>query len=62
MRNPILQDTIIDREYVERHPPNEETVLSVNTANPRPMGVVHSYCYHTIGEVECYAYLQREES
>ena len=57
----MLEDTIFDREYVERHLPNEEKVLSANTFKPRPSGIVQTYCYTTIGEVECYAYPQREE-
>jgi hypothetical protein len=57
----MLEDTIFDREYVERHLPNEEKVLSANTFIPRPSGIVQTYCYTTIGEVECYAHPQREE-
>ena len=57
----MLEDTIFDREYVERHLPNEEKVLSANTFKPRPSGIVQTYCYKTIGEVECYAHPQREE-
>ena len=57
----MLEDTIFDREYVERHLPNEEKVLSANTFKPRPSGIVQTYCYTTIGEVECYAHPQREE-
>ena len=56
----MLEDTIFDREYVERHLPNEEKVLSANTFKPRPSGIVQTYCYTTIGEVECYAHPQRE--
>ena len=54
----MLEDTIFDREYVERHLPNEEKVLSANTFKPRPNGVVQTYYYNTIGEVECYAHPQ----
>ena len=57
----MLEDTIFDREYVERHLSNEEKVLSANTFKPRPNGVVQTYCYNTIGEVECYAHPQQEE-
>jgi hypothetical protein len=57
----MLEDTIFDREYVERRLPNEEKVLSANTFIPRPSGIVQTYCYTTIGEVECYAHPQREE-
>ena len=38
VRNPMLQDTIIDREYLVRHPPNEEHVLSANTSKPTTDG------------------------
>ena len=57
----MLEDTIFDREYVERHLPNEEKVLSANTFKPRPTGVAQTYCYNTIGEVECYAQPQQQE-
>ena len=57
----MLEDTIFDREYVERHLPNEEKVLSETTFKPRPVGVAQTYCYSTIGEVECYAHPQDEE-
>ena len=57
----MLENTIFDREYVERHLPNEEKVLSANTFKPRPSGIVQTYCYTTIGEVECYAHAKREE-
>ena len=57
----MLEDTIFDREYVERHLLNEEKVLSANTFKPPPTGVVQTYYYNTIGEVECYAHPQQEE-
>jgi hypothetical protein len=57
----LLEDTIFDSEYVARHMPNEERVLGSTTFKPRPVGVVQTYCYATIGEVECYAHPQDEE-
>ena len=40
----MLEDTIFDKEYVARHLPNEEKVLSATTFKPRPTGVVQTYC------------------
>tara|TARA_R110002072_G_scaffold118593_3_gene250503 strand:- start:5912 stop:6232 length:321 start_codon:yes stop_codon:yes gene_type:complete len=57
----MLEDTIFDKEYVARHLPNEEKVLSATTFKPRPTGVVQTYCYSSIGEVECYAQPQEGE-
>ena len=57
----MLEDTIFDREYVARHLPNEEKVLRSTTFKPRPTGVVQTYCYSSIGEVECYAQPQKGE-
>ena len=57
----MLEDTIFDSEYVARHLPNEEKVLRKTSFQPRPTGVVQTYCYSTIGEVECYAHPQDEE-
>jgi hypothetical protein len=51
----LLEDTIFDSEYVARHLPNEEKVLSATMFTPRPTAVVQTYCYTTIGEVERYA-------
>lgn len=60
--SPMLEDTIFDKEYIARHMPSEEKVLSATTFEPRPTGVVQTYCYSTIGQVECFAHPQREES
>ena len=57
----MLEDTIFDKEYIARHIPNEENVLSATTFKPRPTGVVQTYCYSSIGEVECYAKPQEGE-
>ena len=57
----MLEDTIFDKEFVARHLPNEEKVLSATTFKPRPTGVVQTYCYSSIGEVECYAMPQKGE-
>lgn len=57
----MLEDTIFYREYVARHLPNEEKVLRATTFKPRPTGVVQTYCYSSIGEVECYAQPQQGE-
>lgn len=57
----MLEDTIFDKEYVARHLPNEENVLRSTTFKPRPTGVVQTYCYSSIGEVECYAQPQEGE-
>ncbi len=57
----LLEDTIFDKECVARHIPNEENVLSARTFKPRPTGVVQTYCYSSIGEVECYAQPQEGE-
>jgi hypothetical protein len=54
----LLEDTIFDSEYVARHLPNEEKVLSATMFTPRPIAVVQTYCYTTIGEVERYAHPQ----
>lgn len=57
----MLEDTIFDKEYVARHLPNEEKVLRSTTFKPRPTGVVQTYCYSSIGQVECYAMPQKGE-
>lgn len=57
----LLEDTIFDSEYIARHLPNEEKVLSATMFTPRPTAVVQTYCYTTIGEVECYARPQEGE-
>ena len=57
----MLEDTIFDKEYTARHIPNEENVLSATTFKPRPTGVAQTYCYNSIGEVECYAQPQEGE-
>ena len=59
--HPLVEDTIFDKAYIERHLPSEENVLKASTFQPRPVGVVQTYCYSTIGEVECYAHPQKEE-
>ena len=57
----LLEDTIFDKDYIARNLPNEENVLSATTFRPRPTGVVQTYCYSSIGEVECYAQPQQGE-
>lgn len=59
--SPMFEDTIFDKEYVARHLPSEEKVLRASTFEPRATGVVQTYCYSTIGEVECYAHPRPEE-
>lgn len=59
--HPLLEDTIFDAEYLARHLPNEEKVLKRPTFEPRPVGVVQTYCYSTIGSVDCYAHPQNEQ-
>jgi uncharacterized protein YcfL len=56
-----FEDTIFDKEYVARHLPSEEKVLRQSMFEPRATGVVQTYCYSTIGEVECYAHPRPEE-
>tara|TARA_R110000787_G_scaffold138701_1_gene252373 strand:- start:128 stop:340 length:213 start_codon:yes stop_codon:yes gene_type:complete len=51
----MLEDTIFDKEYIARHLPSEEKVLRTTSFEPRPTGVVQTYCYRTIGQVECYS-------
>lgn len=58
---PIFEETIFDKEYVARHLPSEEKVLRDSTFEPRATGYVQTYCYSTIGEVECYAQPNRPE-
>ena len=50
----IFEDTIFDSEYIARYLPNEEKVLRESWFEPRPTGMVQSYCYRSIGTVECY--------
>jgi hypothetical protein len=38
----LLEDTIFDSEYVARHLPNEEKVLSATMFTPRPTAVVQT--------------------
>ena len=57
----MLEDTIFDKEYIASHIPNEENVLSATNFKPRPTGVVQTYCYSSIGEVECDAQPQEGE-
>lgn len=59
--HPMFEDTVFDRAYLDRHLPNEESVLKQSSFEPRAVGVVQTYCYHTIASVDCYAHPQDEE-
>lgn len=59
--SPIFEDTVFDRAFLVRQLPNEEKVLKASTFEPRSVGVVQTYCYTTIGEVDCYAHPLLEE-
>ena len=59
--SPVFEDTIFDRAYLARQLPSEESVLKASSFAPRPLGVVQTYCYTTIGEVDCYAHPQDEQ-
>lgn len=59
--NPMFEDTVFDREYLARQLPSEDSVLRSTSFAPRSLGVVQTYCYTTIGEVDCYAHPQDEQ-
>ncbi len=50
--NTTLEDTIFLKKYVARHVPREEKVQRQSMFELRATGVVQTYCYSTIGEVE----------
>lgn len=56
-----MEDTIFDTEYLARNLPNEEKVLRDSWFEPRAPGAVQSYCYRSLGAVECYPHPQKDE-
>lgn len=59
--SPMFEDTILDKDYIARQLPSEEKVLSSTFFEPRPTGVVQTYCYKTLASVDCYSQPHGEE-
>lgn len=59
--SPMFEDTIFDKNYIARQLPSEEKVLRDVSFEPRPTGVVQTYCYKTLASVDCYSQPHSEE-